>query len=121
MTGDQRTTPRLDLDRLPGDVRAALEEALAGSDVVLVRSGVPVGTLELRPAVLEGTIVERPDDPEPQGPIPEGVTVVAIAMRLSGTARRRLSDELGDDYVVVDLHAAPECADVLLTHPVSTQ
>ena len=42
-------------------------------------------------------------------------------MRLSDVARRRLSNELGDDYVVVDIHEAPASTDVLLTHPVSPQ
>jgi len=42
-------------------------------------------------------------------------------MRLSRTARRRLSDELGQDYIVVDIHEAPETTDVLLTNPVSPQ
>ena len=42
-------------------------------------------------------------------------------MRLSEVARRRLSDEFGADYIVLDLHEAPTTTDVLLTHPVSPQ
>lgn len=121
MGGHRRTAPRLDLEALSPDVRVVLEDAMAGDAVVLLRAGMPVGSLEFRSNVLEGTVVERPRDPEPAAPIPEGVTVVATAMRLSAAARRRLSDEFGEDYVVVDIHAAPTSADVLLTHPVSTQ
>jgi hypothetical protein len=42
-------------------------------------------------------------------------------MKLSDAARRRLSDELGADYIVLDIHTAPSSTDVLLTHPVSPQ
>ncbi len=47
--------------------------------------------------------------------------VVATATKLSKAARQRLSDELGDGYVVLDLLRAPASADVVLTHPVSPQ
>ncbi|WP_308431346.1 hypothetical protein [Amycolatopsis deserti] len=49
------------------------------------------------------------------------VTVVATAMRLSESARASLSAELGADYIVIDMHAAPLTADVLLVPPVSPQ
>ncbi len=43
------------------------------------------------------------------------MTVVAVAMELTNTARTRLSDELGPGYVVLDLGSAPSTADVVLT------
>jgi hypothetical protein len=121
MTRRRRTASRIDLEQLPPDVRAALEDAVAGERVTVYRAGVPIGALELRPAVVEGTVVASPADPAPAAAVPDGVTVVATVMKLSEAARRRLSDEFGADYVVVDVNAAPSSADVLLTHPVSPQ
>lgn len=42
-------------------------------------------------------------------------------MKLSDSARTSLSDQLGADYIVLDMHAAPVSADVLLVPPVSPQ
>jgi DNA-binding NarL/FixJ family response regulator len=53
--------------------------------------------------------------------VSDDVTVVATATKLSDAARRRLSDELGPGYIVLDLLKAPTTADVVLTHPVSPQ
>ena len=100
---------------------AAVEAAIAGESITLTRDGDPIGSLEFRSNVLEGSVVESPAQPGSRGAVPDGTTVVATAMRLSDTARRRLSDELGDDYIVLDLHKAPPTSDVLLTHPVSPQ
>ena len=111
----------MDLEALPADVSAAVEAAIAGESITLVRSGHPVGSLEFRSNVLEGSVVESAARHESKESVPDGITVVATAMRLSETARRRLSDELGADYVVLDLHQAPPTGDVLLTHPVSPQ
>lgn len=113
--------PRLDGEELPPAVRVAVEAAIAGRCIVVHRAGLPIGSLEFHSSVLEGTVVERRPEPAAAAPLPEGVTVVATAMQLSETARRRLSDEFGDDYVVVDIHEAPSGTDVLLTHPVSPQ
>jgi hypothetical protein len=121
MTRQRRKAPRLDVEELPADVSAALEEAIAGHGVTLHRSGVPIGSLEFRSNLLEGTVIERASEPLPAASVPDGVTVIATAMRLSDTARRRLSDEFGADYIVLDLNEAPTSADVLLTHPVSPQ
>jgi len=118
MTRRRRKVPQFDVERLPTDVRAALEGAIAGDGIVLYRSGVPIGSLEFRSNVLEGILIERPAEPIS---VPDGVTVIATAMRLSEVARRRLSDEFGADYIVLDLHEAPTTTDVLLTHPVSPQ
>ena len=112
----------LDWDALPAEVAAALEAAVAGEDVALVRSGRRIGSLQFRSDVLEGTVVEATRAPRgPSAAAPDGVTVVATAMRLSKAARRRLSDEFGAAYIVVDIHEAPPTTDVLLTHPVSPQ
>lgn len=102
-----------------------MEAALAGHEVTVRREGRDLGVLAIRPAVLEGAVVSGPKaEPAasvpPEG-VPNGVTVVATATKLSDAARRRLSDELGPDYIVLDLLKAPTTADVLLTHPVSPQ
>jgi hypothetical protein len=100
---------------------AALEAAIAGESITLIRSGHPIGSLEFCSNVLEGTVIGSPAQQGPTASAPDGVTVVATAMRLSDVARRRLSDEFGDDYIVLDIHEAPVTTDVLLTHPVSPQ
>jgi hypothetical protein len=120
MTRHHRKAPKLDVEKLPPDVRAALEDAIAGDAIMLYRSGVPIGSLEFRSNVLAGTVIERPA-PVSASSVPDGVTVIATAMQLSAAARRRLSDEFGADYVVLDIHQAPTSTDVLLTHPVSPQ
>ncbi|HET9633689.1 MAG TPA: hypothetical protein VFP73_14910, partial [Terrabacter sp.] len=117
-------TPTLDLETLPRDVRSAVEAMVAGTEVTLRADGRELGVLAFRPSLLEGTVVASPQaGAEPTGPgrVPDGVTVVATATKLSDAARRRLSDELGPDYIVLDLLKAPPTADVLLTHPVSPQ
>lgn len=113
--------PHLDLDSLPPDVRAVFEAAIAGHGVALSQAGRTLGSLRFLPAVMEGTVVEAPSPRADARPAPDGVTVVATAMTLSETARRRLSDEFGDDYIVVDFSKAPPSAEVLLVHPVSPQ
>lgn len=122
---DRRGRPlTLDLETLPREVRSAVEAVVAGAEVTLRLEGRDLGALAFRPSVLEGTVVGGPrTEPEPAGPgrVPDGVTVVATATKLSDAARRRLSDELGPDYIVLDLLEAPPTADVLLTHPVSPQ
>jgi len=121
MSRQRRNGPQLDLNDLPSDVCAALEAAVAGDGVTLTRSGVRIGSLEFRPIVLEGTVIDGPAKPVSPAPVAGGVTVVATAMPLLDTARRRLSDELGGDYIVLDVTEAPASADVLLTHPISLQ
>lgn len=121
MSRQRRHAPQLDLDELPPGVRAAVEAAIAGDDITLTRSGGPIGSLEFHSIVLEGTVVDGPAPRPAPTPIPDGVTVVATTMALSDTASRRLSDEFGADYLVLDLHEAPTSTNVLLTHPVSPQ
>jgi len=111
----------LDLDQLPAEARTALEAALSGAEVVLRRGEEGLGVLTARPRVLDGDVVEAPRLPPPQVEVPEGVLVVATAMRLSREAHRRLADAFGRDFLVLDLHQAPESTDVLLVNPVSPQ
>ncbi|TNM70270.1 hypothetical protein FHN55_00885 [Streptomyces sp. NP160] len=121
MAGLRSTPPPLDLSAVPPDVRAAVEAALAGAEVPVHRSGRALGVLTVRPAVLEGEVLEAPRLPPPQVEVPEGVLVVATAMRLSREARRRLAGSFGPGYLVLDLHEAPASTDVLLVNPVSVQ
>lgn len=119
MTDHRRPEAQLDVADLPPDVSAAIDMAIAGASITLTRSGVTVGSLEFVPHVLQGTVIERSTESAPTAPVPDGVTVIATTMTLSDAARRRLSEELGADYIVLDIHAAPSSADVLLTHPIS--
>lgn len=121
MSRRRRPSPQLELDDLPPEVYAALEAAIAGDGITLTRSGRPIGSLEFRSIVLQGTVVDSPARPTSPAPIPDGVTVVATAMSLSENARRRLSDEFGCEYIVLDITEAPSSAEVLLVHPVSPQ
>ena len=113
--------PRLDVEGLSPDVSAAVEAAIAGESITLIRSGHAIGSLDFCANVLEGILIESPRQHGSTESAPDGVWVVATAMRLSDAALRRLSDEFGDDYIVVDIHEAPASTDVLLTHPVSPQ
>ncbi|NHN54745.1 hypothetical protein G9U51_02975 [Calidifontibacter sp. DB0510] len=121
MSRSERDAPRLDLDALPRAVRRAIEAAVAGLPVTVVSGGCELGTLAFRPSVLSGVVIPAAHEPEPETVPREGVTVVATAMQLSDSARRRLADEFGSDYVVLDLQEAPRSTDVLLISPVSPQ
>jgi len=113
--------PRLELDDLPRDVRAVLDEAIEGAAITVSRAGEPIGSLEFQSAVREGMVLDAPTEPAETPHVQEGVTVVATAMKLSDTVRRRLSDEFGDQYIVVDLTEAPTTTDVVLSSAVSPQ
>ena len=121
MSRHGRTAPQLDVDDLPPDVRAAIDDAIAGDSIMLTRSGVTIGSMAFVADVLQGTVIERPHEPEPVASVPDGVTVIATTMTLSEAACRRLSEELGPAYLVLDIHSAPTSTDVVLTHPVSPQ
>ncbi|GAA3541774.1 hypothetical protein GCM10022419_022340 [Nonomuraea rosea] len=119
-----RTTRRIDVARLPDDVVALIDALEPGENVVLTRDGASIATISSTVDVVQGAVVDReaPDEAEDQAPIDyEGVTVVATAMELSAAARVALSTQLGDDYVVLDMHAAPATTDVLLVPPGSPQ
>lgn len=92
---------------------------MTGAEVRVRRRGREVGTLTFRAAVLEGVVHAPPPPPAAGTAVPEGVTVVATAMRLSATTRWRLQEHFGAGYVVLDMHEAPESTDVLLVNPVS--
>lgn len=113
MTGGQ-TGRWIDVSRLPQDVVAVIEALAPGEDLLVKRDGRPIATItgSIDP-VDTGTPVESAayDD----------VTVVATAMKLSPSARASLSDQLGPDYIVLDMNSAPESAEVLLIPPVSPQ
>lgn len=119
--GRRGEATRLDLDALPGDLRASLTAAMEGAEITLVSGDRELGQLLFRPSILEGVVLPESHASTPGVETPEGVTVVATAMKLSDAARRRLSDEFGSEYIVLDLHDAPPTADVLLVNPVSPQ
>lgn len=116
-----RSTRRIDVTRLPEDVVALIDALGPGENVVLTRDGASIATISSTVDVVQGAIVDRetPDRADEQDY--EGVTVVATAMALSKKARVALSAQLGPDYVVLDMHAAPATTDVLLVPPVTPQ
>ncbi|ROP41697.1 hypothetical protein [Saccharothrix texasensis] len=110
---DDRAEPgarHLDVTRLPEDVVALLDALRPGESLVVTREGAPIATVT-------GTGARHVD----REPSVRDVTVVATAMKLSRSARAALSAALGGDYIVLDLHAAPKTADVLLVPPGSPQ
>jgi len=110
---------QLEINGLSPEVIDALQAAIGGQPVVLLSEGQPVGVLEVRTLGLASSAAATAHTSA--GPHGEGVVVVATAMPLSEAARRRLSDELGDHYLVIDMAKAPSSADVLLIPPVSPQ
>ncbi|WP_045074157.1 hypothetical protein [Psychromicrobium lacuslunae] len=121
MRSSRRVDPQLDLDELPAEIRAKLEETIIGAALKLMHSGQEIGVLEFRSLVLAGTIVDSSAEEPEQDPVPDGVKVIATAIPLASAARRRLSDEFGENYIVLDLSKAPASSEVLLIHPVSPQ
>ncbi|WP_153029730.1 hypothetical protein [Amycolatopsis sp. YIM 10] len=110
---DERATRRVDVTSLPEDVVELIDAIGPGEQLVITRDGEPVATI----SGTRGRTITEPGSPDEQ----PGVTVVATAMKLSASARRSLSAELGADYIVLDLHAAPTTAEVLLVPPASPQ
>lgn len=104
----------IDAARLPDDVAALVDALGPGESLAITRDGVPI-------AAVTGTGLGSPDGDAAQAPHVHDVTVVATAMKLSRSARASLSAALGGDYIVLDLHAAPTTADVLLVPPSSPQ
>lgn len=117
----RRPPPAVELDALPPEVRRAIEAAMTGSEVRVRRRGRDVGSLSFRAAVLEGVVHAPAPPPPPTVDVPDGVLVVATAMRLSASARQTLADRFGPGYLVLDMHDAPDTTDVLLINPVSPQ
>ncbi|MBS2553911.1 hypothetical protein KGQ19_44370 [Catenulispora sp. NL8] len=121
---------RVELARLPDAVADLIATLTPGGSLVLTQGGEPVATITAAgSAPLEGMVISGHPDPDPNpnpGPNPnsgddDSVLVVATAMKLSDGARTKLSTELGADYIVLDMHAAPRTADVLLVPPISPQ
>ncbi|HEY0641529.1 MAG TPA: hypothetical protein VGD67_28195 [Pseudonocardiaceae bacterium] len=113
---------RIDVTRLPDDVVELIDGLGPGEDLVITRDGAPVATVSSAFGVLDDAVMEHgPPDRADEPTAYDNVTVVATAMKLSASARRALSAELGAGYVVLDMHAAPTTADVLLVPPVSPQ
>ena len=102
--------------RLPEDVVDLIDALAPGDDLVITRDGHPVATISSA-----GGLLDDVTEPGPPDHTYGDVTVVATAMKLSAAARTSLSEELGADYIVLDLHSAPRTADVLLVPPVSPQ
>ncbi|MFF5212305.1 hypothetical protein [Streptosporangium sp. NPDC000396] len=119
-----RPTRRIDVARLPEDIVALIDTLQPGENLVITRDGQSIAMISSTIDVLQGAIVDR-DTPEEANDQPsidyDNVTVVATAMKLSTAARVSLSTQLGVDYIVLDMHAAPATADVLLAPPGSPQ
>ncbi|MET9341232.1 hypothetical protein [Nonomuraea sp. NPDC003804] len=119
-----RSAQRIDVIRLPEDVVALIDALEPGEELVVTRDGASIATISSTIDVVQGAIVDHdaPDEADDQAPIDyDSVTVVATAMELSAAARVALSTQLGADYVVLDMHAAPKTTDVLLVPPGSPQ
>ncbi|MCX4967707.1 hypothetical protein OHA98_23695 [Streptomyces sp. NBC_00654] len=121
----ERASRAIDATRLPEDVMARIDALAPGEDLVITRDGEPVARISGVPGtVVIGTVMDpvtpsaADEEPSATG---KDVTVVVTAMELSDAARSSLSDRLGADYIVLDIHAAPVSADVLLVPPVSPQ
>jgi antitoxin (DNA-binding transcriptional repressor) of toxin-antitoxin stability system len=104
----------IDVSRLPEDVVALIDALVPGESLVVTRNGAPI-------AAISGTGGGSRAPHVDAGQAVHDVTVVATAMKLSRSARASLSAALGGDYIVLDLHAAPTTADVLLVPSSSPQ
>jgi len=126
-----RQRAQIDLARLPDDIADLIAGLAPGGTLEITRGGEPVATITAAgsapgSAPLEGTVIRAREGSDAGGERRtaaegEGVTVVATAMELSDTARSKLSTELGDDYIVLDMWDAPKTADVLLIPAISLQ
>ncbi|WP_328701557.1 hypothetical protein [Amycolatopsis pittospori] len=93
----------------------ALIDALRpGDELHVTRDGESIATISSTRDP-RGRVTESPSSAE------GGVTVVATAMKLSASARASLSEQLGPDYLVLDMNSAPESVDMVLTPPTSPQ
>ena len=107
-----------DAGDLPDELLALIDSLGRGEQLAIVRDGLPIASISrARGTFRSGTS----DSGDHRPPTVEDVTVVATAMKLSSSARASLSEQLGPDYIVLDLHSAPRSADVLLIPPVSPQ
>lgn len=141
-----RNGAQIDLARLPDDVARLIADLAPGGKLVITRGGEQVATIVAAgSAPLEGMVIparsagddnfdstDSTDSTDRTGstgstgstgadPADDSVMVVATTMKLSDSARTKLSNELGADYIVLDMHSAPSTADVLLVPPISPQ
>lgn len=119
-----RPAQRVDVALLPEDVVALIDALEPGENLILTRDGASIATITSTVAMVQGAVVRRDGSEEAGDPPPvdyDGVTVVATAMQLSTAARVALATQLGPDYVVLDMNAAPATADVLLVPAASPQ
>ncbi|GGV58544.1 hypothetical protein ABZ178_31450 [Streptomyces massasporeus] len=116
----ERPPRAIDVGRLPEDVAALVEALGPGQNLVITRDGEAIARVtSTLGALITPTRPYEATEATRTGP--GGMTVVVTAMKLSESARVSLSDQLGPDYIVLDIHAAPATADVLLVPPVSPQ
>ncbi|MEV5892543.1 hypothetical protein [Nonomuraea fuscirosea] len=119
-----RSAGRIDVARLPEDVLALINDLEPGETLAITREGESIATITSTIRVVNGAIVDPDASNKANDHSPseyDSATVVATAMKLSAKARVALSTQLGTDYVVLDMHAAPATADVLLVPPISAQ
>lgn len=118
-------TARIDVTRLPEDLVALIDRLGPGEDLVITRNADAIATISSTGGAADDGAVPGPaaaDEAPGQPQMDYGdVMVVATAMKLSASARASLSAQLGPDYIVLDMHAAPRTADVLLVPPASPQ
>jgi hypothetical protein len=121
MTGDH-SARWIDAGRLPEDLLALIRTLDPGEDLHVVSNGLTIATISGVRGTFHAGISDPGHESGERSPFAdENVTLVATAMKLSESARLSLSAQLGPDYVVLDLHSAPETVDVLLIPPVSPQ
>jgi antitoxin (DNA-binding transcriptional repressor) of toxin-antitoxin stability system len=112
---------KIDVSGLPEEVVALIEALGPGEDLVITRNGSAIATISTTRNPHDDTVLGHGTAGEPTESSYGNVTVVATAMKLSAAARTSLSEELGADYIVLDMHKAPTTADVLLIPPISPQ
>ena len=107
----------IDATLLPADVVALIDDLGPGEVLHVKRDGESIATIS---GTVDHGIVD-PGGRDGGHRTYDDVTVVATAMKLSASARASLSAQLGPDYIVLDLNAAPDSVDVLLVPAVSPQ
>jgi antitoxin (DNA-binding transcriptional repressor) of toxin-antitoxin stability system len=107
-----------DAGDLPDELMTFIDALDPGENAIVTRDGRPIASISRAGSRFHA----RNADPG-EGPAAtvEDVKVVATAMELSSSARSALSEQLGPDYIVLDMNSAPRSADVLLTPPLSPQ
>jgi antitoxin (DNA-binding transcriptional repressor) of toxin-antitoxin stability system len=109
---------RVEATRLPQDIVVMIDALLPGENILITLDGEPIATVS---STRDKFRTRGSLDAERAPSVHENMTVVATAMKLSASARASLSEQLGPDYLVLDMNAAPESVDVLLIPPLSPQ